>query len=187
MQYDISKLETEARATLQNTPVASSARPYFNLEVESTFTGYMQHIVWARDQGILTNLSACADGLSSDGRTLLNVHSRLIEGYPSRLRIANTGTATEPATVSFYNAINGQALGSYTTSAIPPGAALEVALARIEGAVPALQDPTVTGSNATQQYNVKLENFTGYVQHIVENTRAGLLIDMSPKCELGIR
>jgi subtilisin family serine protease len=187
MQYGISKLETEARATLQNTPVASSARPYFNLEVESTFTGYMQHIVWARDQGILTNLSACADGLSSDGRTLLNVHSRLIEGYPSRLRIANTGTATEPATVSFYNAINGQALGSYTTPAIPPGAALEVALARIEGAVPALQDPTVTGSNATQQYNVKLENFTGYVQHIVENTRAGLLIDMSPKCELGVR
>jgi subtilisin len=186
-QFDISKLEGEARATLQNTPVASSARPYFNLEVESTFTGYMQHIVWARAQGVLTNLSSCADGLSTDGRTLLNVHSRLIDGYPSRLRIANTGTASEPATLSFFNAANGRALGSFTTSAIPPGAALEVTLARIEGAVPALQDPAVTGSNATQQYNVKLENITGYVQHIVENTRAGLLIDMSPKCELGVR
>jgi subtilisin family serine protease len=186
-QFDIGKLETEARAALQNTPVASSARAFFNLEVESTVPGYMQHIVWARGAGVLTNLTACADGLSDDGRTLINVHSSAVDGYPSRIRIANTGTATEPATLSFFNAANGRALGTYTSPAIPPNGSLEVTLARIESIVPALQDPTVTGSNLTYQYNVRLEGLTGYIQHVVENSRTGVLLDMSPKCDLGVR
>jgi subtilisin family serine protease len=187
LQFDIAKLETEARAAVSNTPVVSAARPFFNIEVESTVPGYMQHIVWARGAGVLTNLSACADGLSNDTRTLLNVHSRQVDGYPSRIRIANTGAASEPAVLTFFNAANGKLLGSYTTAAIPPNGSLEIAVARIEEALPALQDPTVTGSNLTYQYNVRLDGLTGYLQHVVENTRTGVLLDLSPKCDLGVR
>jgi subtilisin family serine protease len=187
LQFDIGKLETEARATLQNTPVATNTRAFFNVEVESTVPGYMQHIVWARGAGVLTNLTACADGLSDDGRTLLNVHSRAVDGYPSRLRIANTGTAAESAVLTFFNSANGKQIGTYTTSAIPPNGSLEVTLARIEAAVPGLQDSTVTGSNLVYQYNVRLDGLTGYAQHIVENTRTGVLLDLSPKCDLGVR
>jgi len=187
LQFDIGKLETEARATLANTPVTTNARAFFNLEVESTVPGYMQHIVWARGAGVLTNLTACADGLSDDGRTLLNVHSSAVDGYPSRLRIANTGAATEPAVLTFFNAGNGRQIASYTTAAIPPNGSLEITLARIEALLPALQDPTVTGSNIVYQYNVRLDGLTGYLQHVVENSRTGVLLDMSPKCDLGVR
>jgi len=187
VQYDIANLEADARLLQSDTGVTTPSRTYFNLDVESTVPGYMQHIVWARGAGVLTNLTACADGLSDDARTLINVHSSAVDGYPSRIRIANTGTANEPAVLTFYNAGNGRVIGTYTTAAIPAGGSLEVTIARIESAVPGLTDPAVTGSNTVYQYNVRLDGLTGYLQHIVENARSGVLLDMSPKCDLGVR
>jgi len=186
-QIEISKIESEARVTAQSTPIAASTRPFYNLEIESSVPGYMQHIVWARAAGVLTNLTACSDGLSNDGRTLLNVHSSAVDGYPSRIRIVNTGPTAEAGVLNFYNAANGRAIGTYTSPSIPVNGSLEITLARIEAAVPALQDSAVTGTSATFQYNVRLDGLTGYVQHIVENTRTGVLLDMSPKCDLGVR
>ena len=186
-QFDIGKLEAESLATIENTPIQSSVRPFYNLEVESTVPGYMQHIVWAIDAGVLTNLTACADGLSDDSRTLLNVHSSLIDGYPSRIRIVNTGTATEPGVLNFYNAVNGRSIGAYTTPAIPPNGSLEIKLERIEALVPELKDLNITDNTRSYQYNVRLEGLTGYAQHIIENTRSGVSLDMSPKCDLGVR
>ncbi|MDX2141747.1 MAG: S8/S53 family peptidase [Rhodospirillaceae bacterium] len=186
-QIDINKIESEARAALQATNVIDTARTFFNLEIESTVPGYLQHIVWARNAGVLTNLTACADGLSGDGQLLLNVHSTNIAEYPSRIRIASTGAAPQAATLVFYNSANGKEIGRYTTADIPASGSLEIGIARIETLVPTLKDPLVTGSNAISQYNVRLENFTGYLQHIVENTRTGVLLDLSPKCDLGVR
>ncbi len=187
VQYDIANLEADARLPTLSAFTPSPARAFYNLEVESTVPGYMQHIVWAKGAGVLTNLTACADGLSDDGRTLLNVHSNIVDGYPSRIRLANTGTATEAAILNFYNATNGRVLGAYTTAAIPPNGSLEVSVASIEAALPRLQDPAVTGMPATYQYNVRLDGLTGYMQHVVESTRTGVLLDMSPKCDLGVR
>jgi subtilisin family serine protease len=187
VQFEIAKLENEARAALQTAAVVDNARTFFNLEIESTVPGYMQHIVWARNAGVLTNLTACPDGLSSDGQVLLNVHSTNIPEYPSRIRIANTGGIDQAATLVFYNSANGRELGRYATSTIPANGSLEVTVARIEAAVPALKDPVTTASNVIFQYNVRLENFTGYLQHIVENTRANVSVDISPKCDLGVR
>lgn len=187
LQFDIGNLENDARIAGQNTSVTNPSRGFYNLEVESTVPGYMQHIVWARGVGVLTNLTACAEGLSNDGRTLLNVHSSAVEGYPSRLRIANTGTATESAVLNFFNAANGRSLGSYTTAPIPPNGSLEVSIASIEAAIPKLQDPTTTGTASTFQYNVRLDTITGYAQHVIENTRTGVVLDMSPKCDMGVR
>ena len=186
-QFDIGELEAKSLATIENTPIQSSVRPFYNLEVESTVPGYMQHIVWAINAGVLTNLTACADGLSDDSRTLLNVHSSQIDGYPSRIRIVNTGAATEPGVLNFYNAANGLSIGAYTTPAIPPNGSLEITLERIEALVPELQDLKITDNTRSYQYNVRLEGLTGYAQHIIENTRSGVSLDMSPKCDLGVR
>jgi len=186
VQFDISKLEQESRIDASG-PVNIAARKFFNLEVESSITGYMQHIVWARGAGVLTNLTACADGLSDENHTLLNVHSRAVAGYPSRIRIANTGGVSQAAVLTFYNADTGQLLGTYTTGNIPVDASLELPVAQIENALPELPGVDATGNPTIYQYNVQLSGLTGYLQHIVENQQQGLLLDMSPKCDLGMR
>jgi subtilisin family serine protease len=185
VQYDLSIIERAARLT--NTTTAIAARKFYNLDVESTMVGYMQHIVWARSAGILTNLTACADGLSNENKTLINVHSKLVEGYPSYIRIANTGVVPAAATLTFYNSDNGRLLGTYTTAAIAGNGSSDIAVSAIEAAVPALQDPSVAGASAVAQYNVTLSGMSGYLQHVVANTSGGVLVDMSAKCNLGVR
>jgi subtilisin family serine protease len=186
VQYDIAELERDARASVAG-PITNGARKFYNLEVESTVAGYMQHIVWARDAGVLTNLTACSEGLSGDTQTLVNVHSRNIEGYPSRIRIVNTGVIPSAATLTFYNAADGHLLGTYRTPVVAANGSIELPVAAIEASVPALLDPVVAGVNAVYQYNVSLSGFTGYVQHIVQNTYNALLLDMSAKCDMGVR
>ncbi len=185
VQYDLSILEREARLTNASTAIA--ARKFYNLDVESTMAGYMQHIVWARGAGVLSNLTACADGLSSENKSLINVHSKLVEGYPSHIRVVNTGVVAAAATLTFYNSDNGRMLGTYTTPAIAGNGSSDLLVSAIEAAVPALQDATAAGVNAIYQYNVTLSGMSGYLQHVVANTYGGVLVDMSAKCDLGVR
>jgi hypothetical protein len=185
-QFSITNLEANAKAALStDTPVLSAAgRRFFNLEIESSFPGFMQHIVWARGAGALTNLSACADGLAQDNGVLLNVHTSALAEYPSRIRIANTGAVADRAQLDVYAANTGRLIGSWTSAEIPPGGSLEVNVAQVETGLTALADATRDGLS---QVNVKLSRLTGYLQHVVQNTRSGLLLDMSPKCDLGAR
>ncbi|MCB2108132.1 MAG: S8 family serine peptidase [Rhodobacteraceae bacterium] len=185
MQFAINRLETDATVAANSvSAIASDSRQFFNLEVESNFPGYMQHIVWARSVGALTNLSACADGLAKDNEVLLNVHTTGLADYPSRIRIANTGATAESAQLAFYGASTGKSIASWTSPQIPAGGSIEVTMAQIEAATPALSNAV---SDGTSQVNVNLGRLTGYLQHVVQNSRAGVLLDLSPKCELGTR
>ena len=186
-QVDIANLEKEAKAATQNVPVTDAARTFFNVEVESTVPGYIQHVVLARGASVLANLTACTDGLSNDARTMMYVHSVNIEGYPSRLRIVNTGSAASIGGLVFYNAATGKEIGRYATPEIPAGGSIEIPIARIEAAVSGLQDTSANNGNPILSYNIRLEALAGYMQHIVENSRAGVLLDMSPKCDVGLR
>ena len=181
-QINMANLEKEARAAVDTTPIATAAAAYFNLQVDSTFRGYMQHVVWARGAGALTNLSSCNDGLANDNSFLMNVHTTALAEYPSRIRVANSGAVADSAVLTFYHASTGRLIGSWNTPQIPAGGSLEMTMQRIETQSPDLGTAVADG---VSQVNVGLESLTGYLQHVIQNTRAGVLLDMSPKCELG--
>jgi hypothetical protein len=130
----------------------------------------------------LTNLSSCNDGLASDNSDLMNVHTSSLDEYSSQIRIANAGAVADSAELYFYNANSGRPIATWTSPQIPPGGSLELTMVRIESLSPALATAVADG---TSQVNVKLEGLTGYLQHVVQNTRAGVVLDMSPKCDLG--
>lgn len=178
-QISIASLEREAKS---NVPVAAAARSFVNLQVDSTFAGYMQHVVWAKSVGILANLSSCNDGLSTDNSALVSVHTSALADYPSRIRVANSGAVEDSAQLNFYNGNTGRVIGTWNTPAIPPGGSIEITMQRIEASLPELASAVETG---VTHVNVSLEGLSGYLQHVVQNSRAGALLDMSPKCELG--
>ena len=181
-QFNISNLEKEARAATTSQPIPAATGSFYNLRVESTFRGYMQHIVWARGAGVLTNLSACNDGLAADNSVLMNVHTSALSEYPSRIRIANSGAVSDSAELTFYAATTGRQIGTWITPSVPAGGSIEVTIPRIEALSPELAAAVADG---VAQVNVNLGSLTGYMQHVVQNSRSGVLLDLSPKCELG--
>lgn len=181
-QYSIRRLESDA-APAAGQIVASNTRPYYNLEIASTFTGYMQHVVWSPGGGVFANLSSCASGFTSDSATLVNVHSSLNANYPSRIRIVNTGAAADYPVLSFYNTTTGALIGTWTGANIAPNGSLEMTVTQFENQVAALKAAAAAGA---QDYNVKLSNLSGYIQHAVESRLVGVLTDFSSKCDLGV-
>jgi len=171
-----------ANATKGGFPLAPDPRTYFNVEVLSSFKGAMQHVVWSPQGGVLTNLTHCgALPFADTPRQLINVHSSAIAEYPSRVRVMNSGVTAATVTLSFYNAVTGEKLADWVTPEISSSGAFEVAVPAIEAVVPALGDAAVEG---TAHYNVVASNFSGYLQHVVENMVPGALIDMTATCAL---
>ena len=174
-QFSFESIERDA-----GTPQAAG-RIYYNLDVTSTFTGYMQHVLWARTGGVFANLSGCAAG-ASDGQVVSNVHASNFTSYESRLRMVNTGSAAAPAVLRLYDSLTGVELATWTSPDIAPGATFEMQSSQLEDQIPALKARVDAG---LLQYNVRLGNLAGYLQHVVENSQVGALVDMSAKCELG--
>jgi subtilisin family serine protease len=180
-QVSMRTLETDA-VPAAGQIVAANTRAYYNIEVTSTFPGYMQHVMWARNGGVFANLSSCASGFTSDASTLVNVHTALNTNYPSRIRIVNTGAVADFAVLNFYNVIDGALIASWTSPAIAPNASLEIKSAQLQQEIAALNTAVNAG---LQQFNVKMSHLNGYVQHAIENGLVGAVVDMSSKCALG--
>ena len=178
-------LETIEREAVQSgtQPIVLSTRVYYNVDVTSSFNGYMQHVLWARTGGVFANLSSCASGFADDFSVVPNVHASTINGYVSRIRIVNTGINTDHAVLRFFNPLTGAEIGQWTSPDIASGASLEMTAGQLEAQVPALG---LSVRSALLQYNVKLSNLSGYLQHVVENSAVGALVDMSSKCDLGV-
>lgn len=174
-QFSFEAIEREAGAA------QSAGRVYYNLDVTSTFTGTMQHVLWARTGGVFANLSGCAAG-AADTQAVSNVHASNFMSYESRLRIVNTGSANAPAVLRIFDAVTGAEIAQWVSPEIASGATLEMESSQLEGQVPALGQRVAGG---LLQYNVRLANLAGYVQHVVVNAQVGALVDMSAKCELG--
>lgn len=180
-QFSVDRLESEAVGDVE---IASDERVYLNLVVESDFEGSMQHILWQRTAGVISNMTSCEDGVSAAGDSLFNVHSPSLVSYPSSIRIYNAGSTGDRVTLTVYNATTGEELTDWTSSRIEPGAAIEVTIPEI-----------VSEDFATEEeldllpvhLNVEMEDdgFTGHLQHTVRNTPAGVLTDMSARCQLG--
>ncbi len=153
--------------------------PYYAITVQSNISGYFQHVLYRSALGTLTNLSTCAAGVTADPASVSAVHSGLFaSGYPSAVVVNNTGSAAATVSLAVYDARDGTKRGTYTTSTIPANGQIIVAVAAMEAAVGA---PTV----GMLHYVVKAEGaFTGFLQHLVNNTRAGITTDMTTMCGL---
>jgi subtilisin family serine protease len=175
-QFLVDRLEQDAQVV----PTGG----YFNIEVESTFKGHMQHVLWGQGVGVLSNMSSCSTGPSSDSRVAMNVHTSAVADYQSRLRVVNTGTAAGRAVLSIYHSGTGAKIGQWTSAEIAAGAAVEVTQSQLETVLPDLGTAASLGTN---QVNVVLSEMPGYLQHIVFNGRAAVTVDLSGKCNMGPR
>lgn len=183
-QFNVDRLEREAVA---DTVIATDERVYYNLVVESGFDGSMQHVLWQRTAGVISNMTSCADGVSGGERSLFNVHSPSFVQYPSSVRIYNAGSTGDQATLSVYNANTGEEVVQWTSPVIESGAAMEVTVAQLVEEF-ASTDPSEDNAADILPVHLNIEmddGFNGHLQHTIHNTSAGVLTDMSAQCRLG--
>ena len=180
-------LQFTAKSILANTTrngfaIAPQLRAYLNLEVASSFKGTTQHILFNPQAKVLSNLTHCGSTPSKDAaKILMNVHSGAFAEFPSRLRVVNTGVVPATAKLLFYNAGTGAKIFEWSTPEIASGASYEGLVPAIEARV-TLPAGAMDGGNG--YYNVAVEGFSGYLQHLVENVDPGVLVDMSTKCDV---
>ena len=173
LQFAISTIESQASA--------SFTKPlYYSLSIRPGITGYFQHVALDLTTGTLTNLSTCDSGTINNPGVLVGVHSSLLDnGYPSTVVVYNTGTAATKVQLGIYDARNGNQIGTYVTPSVPGSGQIRIASSTIESAIG--QSPA-TGEF---HYLVEAENyFTGYIQNLVTNQKAGVITDMSEMCIL---
>lgn len=172
-QYQINTPETAL--------TAGTAKPnFYSALLQAQITGYFQHVLYRPSDGTLTNLSTCESGVTAEAGQLINVHSSLLDfGFPSSVVVNNTATVAAAATVGIYDATNGVKLGTYSTTAIPAGGQLTIPIAAIQTAI------GISPTSSQFHYVIKTEgSFTGFLQHLVNNSSAGVITDMTTMCQL---
>ena len=171
-QFSISGIETGTGETF--------TRPdFYSVSVESSVTGYFQHVLWRAADGTLTNLSTCSAAVTANQTILSGVHTSLLDNnYPSNVAITNTGAATASVTLGIYDARDGSHLGDYATPQIPANGTVLISAAMMESAVG-------TPTDDLFHYVIQAdEQFTGYLQHLVNNVQAGVTTDMTTACAM---
>jgi len=168
-------------ATIESGTGQSFTKPaFYSINIQTSITGYFQHVLYRPADGTLTNLSTCATGTTSDSAKLSAVHSTLLDyGFPSSVAVNNISTVAASATLGIYDANTGAKLGTYTTASVPANGQLIVAINTIETAIGR------TPTSVMYHYVIKQEGtFTGFLQHLVNNKQAGVVTDMTTACAL---
>ncbi len=187
VQYSIGTIEAALGINGANTPL-------YTMSLETALTGNFQHVLFRPSDGTLTNLSTCDAGVNAEASILGGVHSALIgSGFPSSIVIKNTGTASQTAILGIYDARDGRNLATVTIdntntrtifdptiAAIPANGTLVLPVSYIEA------QAKLTPPAGAYHYVVKLESgFTGFMQHLVDNTKLGVVTDMTTSCSFG--
>ena len=156
----------------------------YAIKIDAAIDGYFQHVVHRPAQNTVTNLSSCAAGVTADPKKLSGVNSSNLVAFPSSVVITNTGAAAATATLEVYDAMSGTSQGTYTSPSIAPNAQFRATVATIEAALVGMMLP-VAGMN---QYVITADSaFTGYLQHFVNNSLAGVVTDMTTVCAMGVQ
>lgn len=167
---------------LATPPLAQTAARDFTLDVRATFSGLGQFVLLDRPNATLENMSRCGSGSSADGHVLLNVHSHVLAGYPSFVRIHNGSGTERGPTLTLRDADTGAPLATWTAPVIPNLATIEVPVSEIEAAA----TPPLTATESTH-YVIQLDPaFGGALQHIVRMP-SGARLDLTEKCSLVAR
>lgn len=154
----------------------------YTMQLSPQMSGYAQHVLYRPSDGTLTNLSTCSSGVTANPTQLINVHTSTLDyGFPSTVVINNTGSSTATASLGVYDSLTGAKLGNgnYSTP-VTGGGQARVGVAAIEQAL-----GLSASASGLYHYNIQIEgSFTGFLQHLVTNIRAGVITDMTTECSL---
>lgn len=177
VQFSMESIENDASP--QITPAAGDTQSY-TLHAEAAFSGYVQHVLWNPEGGSLTNYSGCGNGLANSVRDIGNVHTSIINGYPSYLLVYNSGSSAAKPTFVVKDARDGSSLGNFSLSPdIAPNTSSFIFVSDLVELLGRTPD--------SQQFHLNLEmqsDFSGFAQHIVDNEGGGVLTNMTAKCDL---
>ncbi|MDG2242641.1 MAG: S8 family serine peptidase [Rhodospirillaceae bacterium] len=175
----VSMEDIENGASPAITPAGGDTQTY-TLHVTASFSGYTQHVLWNPAGGSLTNISGCGNGLANTVRDIGNVHTSIINGYPSYMMVYNSGSTAAAPTFVVRDARDGSSLGNFTFSSdIAPNTTATVLVSDLV--------EFFGGTPESDQFHLNLElqnSFSGFAQHIVDNEIGGVLTNMTAKCDL---
>jgi len=158
--------------------INTSGKSTYTAVVDSDFDGYVQHIIYNPAGAALTNVTSCVGGLNLDSKILINVHTAMVpRDYPSFIFIHNGGDADKSAEFRIYEAGTGRSLGLARTTAIPKGTTVNYSAEEFYSAI----GFTPAAKEAHTNFELQ-DGFTGAIVHIVNNTKAGVLTNMTDKC-----
>jgi len=171
-QYAVTAVE--AAVQVRNLP------PTYTIEIDPFMTGTFQHALHRPGNGVITNLSTCAAGVTRAGTQIAGVHtSNLNSGYPASIAIQNQGPLPGSASIGIYDARQGDRLGGYVTPEIPVDGEIVVPVGVMEGAAKVVPTPEMG------HWVMKIENdFKGGLQQLIANQGAGVVTDMTTVCGL---
>ena len=158
--------------------INTSGRSTYTAIVNSSFAGYLQHVIWNPGGASLTNVTSCLGGLSSNQTRLINVHTdRVAAGYPSYIYIHNGGYDVDRAELNVYESATGESIGAVSVSDIAPATTVVI------DALDILDEIGYSPGEGDFHFNLVLRSgFDGSIAHIVNNEGAGVLTNMSDKC-----
>jgi subtilisin family serine protease len=177
-QVNMATIEAEAVPPISG---QASASQFYTLFVDAPFTGYAQHVLYSPQTNLLSNVSGCDNGLSDSGRFINNTHTTLIAGYPSFLLVHNTGNSDARPSFDVRDSRNGAQIGTFSTSANIK--AHSSALINVSDVL-----QTLGRTPDSSQYHLNMimsqTGFTGFAQHLVQNTAQGILTNITAKCDI---
>ena len=145
----------------------------------------VQHVV-AR-AGVLSNMTACNTGVATHGKALINVRASVTAGdYPSTVVITNSDTKPSALKIEVYDGEAGYFVGSFPSPIIPGGGAVMMSVDATEAA--AKIRPNRYSPSYVLRFGPSFDggyNFVGFMQNLVNNTKAGTITDITAYCPVG--
>lgn len=178
-QVSIAEIEATAPPGYQR-PALYGVR----IENATTLQGGLQHILYRPADGTATNLTMCDSGFGRPTPLLGNVHSTRLAGFPSTIA-AHNPTQWDFLNVFMtpFDAATGKAAGPgyYTRqNTMPANSGALIPVSEIEQVVK-VPAPTIN------HYLMTVSSAPNYAffQHLVDNTKVGVIADMTAVCNLG--
>jgi hypothetical protein len=167
--------------TIEAAATSAFTKPdFYTAQIAGSLLGEVQHVLWHASDGTLTNLTTCYSGSRNNPTRLGAVHASGIgaAGYPSSIIVANTGKTAATVTLDIANATDGTKLGTYRTAAIPASGQAILSVTTLENGA----NPKIDPAGKSHYVITASSSFSGYLQHVVDNTRVGVVTDMTTTC-----
>ncbi len=181
-QFQIDDLERAIAA-----PFEKPAAWGVHVDAASMF-GYMQHILFDRAAGAITNASSCDTAVAGTPLTLPYAYTSLFADFPSTIVFTNPTTSGSYLGATLFAAESGVQIGpgGYYPSGpfnTAPAARTAIALPMSElqtrlNFAPAAETSRVAVRGSDARF------VGGYLQHVLESRRAGVLSDMNTACSV---
>ena len=163
----------------------SAGMGHYVVKFDSTYTGYLQHLVTNVGKGVVTDMTtACALSGTASATAASPLRSGAIfstaqSSSQSFLRFYNSGATAGTVTATLYDNVTGLSRGQWTSPSIPAGAELQYDIATVETGA------GVTGTRPSY-YALSLQSgFAGYFQHVLFRPTDGTLTNLST-CTAGV-